>query len=55
MKKDIYDKSVMSREDKIFDAAAQKEFYGSRLKIIKNARHNLFFRIKNYEQIINYA
>ena len=51
--KDIYNKAIIGKEDKIFNVNVQKEFYGKRLNIIKNARHNLFFRIKNYEQIIN--
>lgn len=50
--KDIYNKAIFGEEDKIFNIAAQKEFYGERLNIIKNARHSLFFRIKNYEQLI---
>ena len=44
--KDIYDFVLVGEEDSIFDVNAQKEFYGKRLKVIKNARHNLFFRIK---------
>lgn len=50
--KDIYDIAIMGDEDPIFDITAQKEYYGERLHVINNARHNLFFRIKNYEQIM---
>ena len=53
--KDIFDVALAGEEDSIFNLSAQKEFYGNRLKVIKNARHNIFFRIKNYEQIIDYA
>lgn len=49
--KDIYDYAVGGEEDPIFNISAQKEFYGKRLNIIKNARHNIFSRINNYEQI----
>lgn len=51
--KDIYDLSIAGDEDRIFNLSAQKEFYGKRLILIKNARHNLFFRIKSYEQIFS--
>lgn len=50
--KDIYDFALIGEQDPIFDVSAQKKFYGDKLKIITNARHNLFFRVKNYEQII---
>lgn len=50
--KDIYDFVLMGEEDPIFNVDSQKEFYGDKLNIIKNARHNLFFRIKNYNQLL---
>jgi biotin synthesis protein BioG len=51
--KDIYDYAIGGEEDPIFNISAQGEFYGERLKVIKNARHNIFFRINSYEQILN--
>ena len=51
--KDIYDYAIFGEEDPIFNISAQKEFYGKRLNILKNARHNLFFRISKYEQILD--
>ena len=51
--KDIYDIAYIGEYDPIFNVTAQKEFYGSRLQIVKNARHNFFFRINNYEQILS--
>lgn len=51
--KDIYDFVLFGEDDNIFNLSAQKEFYKNRLKLIKNARHSLFFRINNYEQILN--
>ncbi len=53
--KDIFDIAVMGEEDRIFDVNAQKDFYESRLHIIKNSRHNQFFRIKSYIEILNLA
>ena len=52
--KDIFDIALIGGDDKIFNVSAQKEFYKKRLKIIENARHSIFFRVKNYEQIINF-
>lgn len=52
--KDIFDMVLVGEYDPIFDVSAQKEFYGKKLHITNNARHNLFFRIKNYEQIFDF-
>lgn len=49
--KDVYNSAILGNEDPLFSVSAQKEFYGRRLKIIDNARHNLFFKISKYEQI----
>ena len=49
--KDIFDVAVFGEYDPIFNVSKQKEFYKDKMHIIKNARHNLFFRIENYEQI----
>ncbi len=51
--KDIFNFALIGDEDPIFNVSAQKKFYGERLKVIKNARHNMFFRINNFEQILN--
>ena len=51
--KDIYNFALAGSNDLIFNISAQQEFYGNRLNIIDNARHNPFFRIKKYEQILN--
>ena len=51
--KDIYDRALAGEEDLLFDLSAQKEFYKEKLIVVKNSRHNPFFRIKNYEQILN--
>ena len=52
--KDIYNIAFAGDDDQIFNLKAQKEFYKDKLHIIKNARHNLFFRINKYEQILNF-
>lgn len=51
--KDNYDLAIMGAEDPIFNPDCQKEYYSERLQIINNARHNLFFRIKNYNEIFD--
>ena len=50
---DFYDVAIFGQYDPIFNVQAQKKFFGERTYIIKNARHNPFFRIKNYEQIFD--
>lgn len=50
--KDIFDLALFGEDDLLFNVSAQKEFYADKLKIINNARHNLFFRISSYEQIL---
>ena len=52
--KNIYNYSLIGEFDEIFDVTAQKEFYGNKLTIVKNARHSLFFRISKYEQLQEY-
>ncbi|MBR1620393.1 DUF452 family protein [bacterium] len=49
---DIFDTAFVGEDDRIFDVEIQKEFYGNKLKIVKNARHNLFFRVKSYEEFL---
>ena len=51
--KNIFDFALVGEYDPIFNPSAQKKFYGDKLNIIKNARHNLFFRINSYEQILD--
>ncbi len=52
--KDIYDMAIFGEDDSIFNISAQKEFYKNRLHFVKNARHNIFFRIKNYKQLFDF-
>lgn len=50
--KDIFNKALIGDDDPIFNIATQKEFYGKRLKMIENARHNPFFKITSYEKLL---
>ena len=49
--KDTYDCAIIGGQDRIFNLENQKEYYSKRLKIIENARHNLFFKINSYDDI----
>ena len=49
--KDIYDLAIFGDSDPIFNVSAQKEFFKDRLRIVKNARHDPFFRIKKFEDV----
>ena len=51
--KDIYDFAIFGAEDKLFDITTQKEFFKNRVHLIKNARHNLFFRINTFDELLN--
>jgi len=50
--KDIYDLVLFGENDTIFNISAQREFYKNKIKFVQNARHNLFFRIKKYEDLL---
>lgn len=52
--KDIFDMALVGEDDPIFNVPAQKEFYKAKLNVIKNARHNLFFKIRNYDEIFSF-
>ena len=51
--KDIFDFVIFGDSDPIFNVTAQKEFFKDRLRIVKNARHNPFFRIKKFEDVFD--
>ncbi len=51
--KNIFDIAFIGADDPLFKPSMQKNFYGDKLKLIENARHNMFFRIQSYEDILN--
>jgi len=53
--RDIYNYALFGSDDIIFNLSSQREFYGSRLRIVENSRHNMFFRIENYNQFFNFC
>lgn len=52
---DVYDTAVVGDSDPLFNPEKQKEFYGDKLRIVKNARHNLFFRVNSYDELFELA
>lgn len=52
--KDIYDIVIFGEDDPLFNKDAQKEFYGNKLHYLKNTRHNLFYKFKSFEDILNF-
>ena len=52
---DIYNYALFGSDDIIFNLSSQREFYGPRLRIVENSRHNMFFRIENYNQFFNFC
>lgn len=52
--KDIYDFTLFGEDDHVFNLTVQKEFFKEKVRIIKNARHNPFFKIETFEQINNF-
>jgi len=49
-----FDKAIMAENDFIFNLEAQKKFYKDKLRIIKNARHHIFFKFNSFEEILAY-
>jgi len=48
-----FDKAIVAENDLIFNLKAQKDFYKNKLRIIKNARHHIFFHFNGFEDILN--
>ena len=50
----FFDKAVVAENDLIFDVQAQKDFYKDKLKVIKQARHHIFFHFNSFEEILKF-
>lgn len=48
-----FDKAIAAENDLIFNVAAQKDFYKDKLRVIKNARHHVFFHFNSFEDMLN--
>ena len=47
-----FDIAVAAENDLIFNLAEQKDFYQDKLRVIKNAKHHIFFRFNSFEDIL---
>lgn len=49
-----FDTAIAAENDLIFNLSAQKNFYQNKLRIIKQAKHHVFFRFESFESILNF-
>lgn len=47
-----FDKAIVAENDLIFKLNEQMNFYKDKLKIIKNARHHIFFRFNSFAEML---
>ena len=47
-----FDKAIVAENDLIFKLNEQMNFYKDKLKIIKNARHHIFFRFTSFAEML---
>lgn len=50
-----FDMAIAAENDRIFNLSAQQNFYQDKLKIIKNARHHIFFKFAGFADILDIA
>jgi len=50
----LFDKALISQDDRIIKAEVQKSYWKDNFKIIEKAAHFPFFKFETYEEIINY-
>lgn len=49
----VFDKAIAAENDLIFDVNVQQDFYKDKLKVIKNAKHHVFFAFESFEDMLN--
>ena len=50
----FFDKAIVAENDLIFNLQAQIDFYKDKLRIIRNAKHHIFFRFNSFEELISW-
>ena len=50
----FFDKAIVAENDLIFNLQAQIDFYKNKLRIIRNAKHHIFFRFNSFEELISW-
>ena len=48
-----FNKAIMAENDLIFDLCMQKDFYKDKLRVIKNAKHHIFFHFNSFEDLLD--
>ncbi|MBR2299315.1 MAG: DUF452 family protein [Alphaproteobacteria bacterium] len=47
-----FDKAIAAENDLIFKLENQKRFYQEKLRVIKNAKHHIFFKFNKFEDLL---
>lgn len=48
----VFDKALVAENDLIFKLPAQKDFYNGKLRVIEKAKHHIFFRFDQFEDLL---
>lgn len=48
----VFDKALMADKDLIFKLDVQKDFYKDKIRVIKNAKHHIFFKFNSFEDLL---
>lgn len=49
-----FDKAIIAEKDKIFSPARQKEYFRGKYKTLSDCAHNVFYRFKNFDEILDF-
>lgn len=49
-----FDKALFADGEGLFDLAAQRAYYGDKLKIVPESKHHVFFRFSSFSDLIAY-
>lgn len=50
-----FDVAILASDDKIFRLEYQKEYYKNKYKILDNSAHDVFYKFRNFDDIIDFA
>lgn len=49
-----FDKAIFADGEGLFDLAAQREFFGDKLKILPDSKHHVFFKFSSFADIVDF-
>lgn len=49
-----FDKAIIAEKDKIFSPDRQKEYFRGKYKTLNDCAHNVFYRFKNFDEILSF-